>query len=748
MARPIRKGDTIGTIASNLKVFQTGETLDADTLPVATTSVQGALSAADKAKLDGIEEGADVTDSDNVAAAGAIVDQDLPDLAGEIVRQGAGFYSVIKHNLTATVAPTANDDSTLAYGVGSKWVDIAGNRVWFCADTAVGAAIWKEAGGAGGSGLPDGDYTDVTVSGGTTVITINPDAVTNAKLAEVATATLKGRATAGTGNPEDLTAAQARALLNVEDGATANPNAFESSVSGEIAALTEKVAPAAGDHLLIEDSADADSKKRVQIGNLPAGTPADNSITNTKLADVASPSFKGRVSASAGDPEDLTVTQATGMLNEFVGDSGSGGTKGMVPAPASGDATKFLRGDKTWQSIGGGGDALTSNPLSQFAATTSAQLAGVLTDETGTGAAVFGTSPTLTTPTIGVATATSVNKVAITAPASAATLTIADGATLTASATATVSGTNTGDQSLTGDVTGSGTPTITATIANDAVTNAKLANVATATIKGRATAGTGDVEDLSVSQTVTLLGAEVTANKGVASGYAPVDSRIFVPQINIRPRRESRHVFEQQAQANAPLYNFTGYGTPLTESGIMSNVRDVDGSWIRHTTENSSSGEAAGLEGPHFQYVQARWFPRFTAYFRSPATLTNCQLWIGFESSPILTQTAPVGKNIAAMRYVDGTDTKWTTYTCDGTASATANTNNFAATVASSTIYSLSVSIESGKVVFWANDVKCTTDHTATLPTSDVWLSPVWLLTTGTTAQRYWDGGRFVLEHF
>lgn len=46
----------------------------------------------------------------------------------------------------------------------------------------------------------------------------------------------------------------------------------------------------------------------------------------------------------------------------------------------------------------GTGDALVANPLSQFAATTSAQLRGVISDETGTGAAVFGTSPTLSTP--------------------------------------------------------------------------------------------------------------------------------------------------------------------------------------------------------------------------------------------------------------------------------------------------------------------------------------------------------------
>ncbi len=43
---------------------------------------------------------------------------------------------------------------------------------------------------------------------------------------------------------------------------------------------------------------------------------------------------------------------------------------------------------------------VTGTGLQQFASTTSAQLAGVLSDETGSGLAVFGTSPTLTTPRI------------------------------------------------------------------------------------------------------------------------------------------------------------------------------------------------------------------------------------------------------------------------------------------------------------------------------------------------------------
>jgi hypothetical protein len=47
------------------------------------------------------------------------------------------------------------------------------------------------------------------------------------------------------------------------------------------------------------------------------------------------------------------------------------------------------------------GNAVTSGTLAQFAATTSAQLAGVISDETGSGALVFATSPTLVTPALG-----------------------------------------------------------------------------------------------------------------------------------------------------------------------------------------------------------------------------------------------------------------------------------------------------------------------------------------------------------
>jgi hypothetical protein len=131
--------------------------------------------------------------------------------------------------------------------------------------------------------------------------------------------------------------------------------------------------------------------------------------------------------------------------------------KVAITAPATGSTLTIADGktltacntlslsgtDGSGVAFGAGGTvAYKGTDLGQFASTTSAQLAGVLSDETGyyPGAlAVFSISPALTTPNIGAATATSVNKVTITAPASGSTLTIQNGKTLTVSNSLTLS---------------------------------------------------------------------------------------------------------------------------------------------------------------------------------------------------------------------------------------------------------------------------------------------------------------------
>lgn len=66
---------------------------------------------------------------------------------------------------------------------------------------------------------------------------------------------------------------------------------------------------------------------------------------------------------------------------------------------------------------------------------------GVATS-TGSTSVVLSNSPTLVTPVLGVATATSINKMAVTAPATSSTLAVADGKTFTASNTLTLAGTD------------------------------------------------------------------------------------------------------------------------------------------------------------------------------------------------------------------------------------------------------------------------------------------------------------------
>lgn len=50
--------------------------------------------------------------------------------------------------------------------------------------------------------------------------------------------------------------------------------AIHDNVSSEISALTEKTTPVSGDHILIEDSAASNAKKRIKVGNLPANMKA------------------------------------------------------------------------------------------------------------------------------------------------------------------------------------------------------------------------------------------------------------------------------------------------------------------------------------------------------------------------------------------------------------------------------------------------------------------------------------------
>lgn len=83
----------------------------------------------------------------------------------------------------------------------------------------------------------------------------------------------------------------------------------------------------------------------------------------------------------------LTITSTTGTLTVTNGKTAS-----------FSNTLTFTGTDGSSAAFGAGGTvAYTGNKLSVFAATSSSELAGVISDETGSGALVFGTSPTFTT---------------------------------------------------------------------------------------------------------------------------------------------------------------------------------------------------------------------------------------------------------------------------------------------------------------------------------------------------------------
>jgi hypothetical protein len=184
-----------------------------------------------------------------------------------------------------------------------------------------------------------------------------------------------------------------------------------------------------------------------------------SSITNS----IGALNYKGTWDANANSP---ALTSSVGTKGDYyvVGTAGSTNLNG-ISNWGVGDWAAY--NGSVWQRVEGGADLNGVNlsvsgtsTLSGLTASTALALDAsknvVSVSNTGTGNNVLATSPTLVTPALGAATATSINKVALTAPVTGSTLTIADGKTLTANHSLTLAGT---------DATTMTFPTTSATIA-------------------------------------------------------------------------------------------------------------------------------------------------------------------------------------------------------------------------------------------------------------------------------------------
>jgi hypothetical protein len=191
-------------------------------------------------------------------------------------------------------------------------------------------------------------------------ITWTPGTVTNAMLANMAVNTIKGRITAGTGNPEDLTATQVRSIINVADGAQVN---VATNLDKTQSATQLIISSSTGTSVTIPaaDSINAGVMSKVQYDQLQGAVlETDYTAANVVLA-----------SNGIGTPQPITLTADTvlgkigaGNVSAVAIDSDLTSVSASHDTIPSAKATKdyidsVVTGALTYQ---GGYDASTNTP--------------------------------------------------------------------------------------------------------------------------------------------------------------------------------------------------------------------------------------------------------------------------------------------------------------------------------------------------------------------------------------------------
>ena len=222
----------------------------------------------------------------------------------------------------------------------------------------------------GAGGVTDGDKGDITVSGGGAVWAIDAGAVTLGKMANIATDSFLGRDTAGIGVPEVMTPAQARGILNVADGATANAadaalrDRSTHSGTQAVATITGLAAVATSGNAADLGAGTLPAARFDDTGHGARGGGALHAGATPLVAGFMAATDKSKLDGIAAGAEvnvatDLSYVAATRLLASSTGGDAtlplfSLADAGLAPASGGGTAN-FLRADGTWATPAGGG---------------------------------------------------------------------------------------------------------------------------------------------------------------------------------------------------------------------------------------------------------------------------------------------------------------------------------------------------------------------------------------------------------
>ena len=338
---------------------------------------------------------------------------------------------------------------------------------------------------------------------------------------------------------------------------------------------------------------------------------------NTALSNLASVAINTTLVSDTDNTDDLgsaAVSWKDAYVRTVKFDGSTSGTTTLIPTAIAGTTTLTL-------------PAVT------------AEVTALGNAVEGSGSIVLATSPNLTTPNIGVATATSVNKVAFTAPASAATLTIADGKTLTANNSITLAGT---------DSTVMTFPSTSATIARTDAAN---------TFTGASTASAWVLTAPTITTSIVP-----TSNDGAALG-------------------STSNMFSDAFLASGAVVNFNNGDVTLTHSSNLLTLAGGQFTFGANTayfveTDNGNSGTADTIDWTLSNKQKSTLTGNVTYTFTAPggpaslilkvltgagsftATWPAAVKWAG-GTAPTITTTA--SRMDLICFYYDGTN-YWGTY--------------------------------------------------------------------------------------
>lgn len=312
--------------------------------------------------------------------------------------------------------------------------------------------------------------------------------------------------------------------------------------------------------------------------------------------------LSGDTTLSGTNTGDQTITLAGDVTGAGTGSFGTtiaaGAVDGaMLNTTGTPNGTKFLRDDMAWVTISGGGDALTTDPLDQFAATTSSEFAGVISDETGTGAVVLANSPALTTPNIGTP--------------SAAVLTNATGLPIAAGL---ASGTSADLAGRLSDETGTGAVVLanSPTLVTPALGTPSVLTLTNATGLPASSVGTG-LTDAQVSDTLTASKVIGTGSSSDAVDLATAEVAGDLPLANIAQftagtfagRALGGGTGDLQAMTNAQARASLSNLASLTSSGAAIAWTATGGTKYSFNTsvESTTVGASTGSDGQFIVFI-------------------------------------------------------------------------------------------------------------------------------------------------